>query len=172
MCGSMSAVLLLGDADCVYEDAAAALAEFKFDFVAAVNNIGRTWPYDVAHWFTLHPAPCPDWMGIHRARQERMGKGLNHPTTWAHKPWPGVDRVVANCWLGSSGLFAVKCLIYEIGATAIVLAGIPMEGKHFYTDRDWKHATKYQPAWEKHLNEIAPYVRSMSGWTRGLLGAP
>jgi len=67
----------------------------------------------------------------------------------------------------------VRCLL-EIGCERIVLAGIPMSAEyaHYYNPGQWTQAHMYHKGWKKHLDKIAPYVRSMSGWTRELLGAP
>jgi hypothetical protein len=167
------AALLLGDADCVFQDANAAMDMFDFDIIAAVNNIGLDWKGHVHHWFTLHPNKCVDWVGMEEAvRRRTVIHKRNRPVTWAHKHWRGIDRVTSD-WSGGSGLFAIKGLL-EIGCDAIVLAGIPMtsEGKHYYSTASWVQGPKYHRAWLKRQADIAPYVRSMSGWTKGLLGAP
>ena len=174
----MKAALLLGDADCVWEDAYAAMSEYRFDIIAATNMMGADWPEDIDHWFTLHPTPIHDaeWPGIEILKDRRLRAGRNKPTVWSHWDAPGVDLVRSD-WGGSSGLFGVKCLLQDLKCTAIVLAGIPMThaGGHYYEEgqrRHWKDAHKYHKGWQKHHDEIAPYVRSMSGLTREWLGAP
>jgi hypothetical protein len=168
----MISALLLGDASCVEADTEAALKLFTPDVVGATNNIGVYWPGTIDHWFTLHPAACEDWIGIYDARSRRERAGLNRPVTWSYKAWRGVDHVRQD-WAGSTGLFGVKCLL-EIGCERIVLAGVPMQAEfaHYYTPFQWKQANLYHKAWKARLSEIAPYVRSMNGWTRELLGAP
>lgn len=144
---------------------------FSPDFVAAVNNIGLDWPGDVHHWFTLHPQPTSEWLGMEAARKRRVRLGRNDPVTWAHKPDRGIDRVTED-WQGSSGLFAVKGMLIEIGCTTIVLAGVPMIAaeRHYNRGEPWRQAPRYYIGWKKHYGEISPYVRSCSGWTRELLG--
>jgi hypothetical protein len=170
----MTSALLLGDAECVFQDAAEALDNFEFDIIAACTNIGITWQGHVHHWFTLHPNKAPDWVGLEEAIRRRTKlAGLNRPVTWSYKAAKGVDHVVDD-WQGGTGLFGIKVLLQELHCDAIVLAGVPMtsEGKHFYSKSPWLQAHKYYKGWHKHLHEFAPYVRSMSGWTRQLLGAP
>lgn len=162
----------LGDAGCVWEDAEAARRLFEPEVVAATNNIASVWPGHVDHWFTLHPRAVPQWVGIELALSRRLKLGLNRPHTWSHKPDKGIDFVTPD-WGGSTGLLLVKGLL-EIGLEKIVLAGIPMTraGRHYYEAEDWAQAEHYHKAWTKHLDLIRPHVRSMSGWTRDILGAP
>lgn len=164
--------LVLGDANCVYEDAAAALKLFKPDAIAATNNIGKDWEGRVDYWCTLHPMPCTDWVGIVEAMRRRLEAGRNRPQTWAHKIAAGVDKALPD-WAGSSGLLAVKVLLWE-GCTHIVGAGVPLhrEGAHYYTSRPWETASSFRQGWEKHANLVAPRFRSMSGWTQHRFGAP
>jgi hypothetical protein len=151
------------------------MALFKPDAVAATNNAGIHWPDRLDYWCTLHSAPCPDWIGITAALRQRRELGRNRPQIWGHvskERYVGVDRTTVD-WFGSTGLLAVKVLIEE-GFDRIVLAGVPMssEGGHFYDDKPWSGCDRYRVAWTVHKGEIAPFTRSMSGWTQELLGAP
>jgi len=168
----VTTALVLGDANCVYEDAEAALKLFTPDLVAATNNIGIDWEGQLDHWFTLHPTECADWVGMEMAVARRVREGRNRPITWAHKAAKGIDQV-SDDWGGSTGLFAVKNLRH-IGCEKIILAGVPMtsDGAHYYSKTLWSKAHMYHKGWRNHYDEIAPYVRSMSGWTQELLGAP
>lgn len=168
----MPTALVLGSASSLYVDAAEALKLFTPDCVAACNNTGKDWEGHVHHWFTLHITPTLDWVGILEARRRRKLAGRNDPVTWAHKMGRGVDRTTTD-WGGSTGLFAVKGLM-EMGFDQIVLAGVPMTivGGHYFDKKVWAKAEFYHKGWLKHKDEIAPFCRSMSGWTRDLLGHP
>lgn len=172
----MLRALLLGDAVGVYNEAYEALDLFGEDgpdAIAAVNNIGVNWPGNLDYWCTLHPAPARDWVGIEAALRQRLKMGRNRPEIWAHKRASGVDKDIPD-WAGASGLFGTKVLRFE-GFERIVLAGVPMnrEGAHFYApDKPWETAGSFHKGWEKHMDQIKPYVRSMSGWTKIRLGAP
>ena len=114
-----------------------------------------------------------DWLG------DRERRGFAVPgCVWSHRRAPGIDRITRE-WLtpggrgGSSGLFAVK-IARELGYGKIVLCGVPMqaEAKHFLRKRIWRAAFVHAHAWRAHYAEIAPFVRSFSGYTAELLGVP
>jgi hypothetical protein len=99
---------------------------------------------------------------------------------WCHKklgPRPGyfyegVDKTTDD-WAGSSGLFAAKVALEE-GFVKIILAGVPLtsDGRHVVRDRPFTAAQAFRQGWQTRFKRIAPYLRSMSGWTQELLGAP
>jgi hypothetical protein len=62
----------------------------------------------------------------------------------------------------------------ELHADRVVLAGIPLTRQAGHCDEagDWRDAEKYRREWQDSADEMRPYVRSMSGWTRELLGEP
>jgi hypothetical protein len=74
---------------------------------------------------------------------------------------------------GSSGLYAVKCLM-DRGFERIVLAGVPMQasGAHFFDAKNWDDVDAFTAAWREQLPRLQGKVKSMSGWTREILGAP
>lgn len=165
--------LVLGDASCVMTDADAALKLFKPDAIFATNNIGLRWKGHVDVWCTLHPLKCTDWPGMQAAVETRVNSGRNRPELWAHNMKGGVDFRTSD-WGGSTGLLAVK-IAMEKGFGRIVLAGVPLSSElaHYYNPgRPWKSATNFHRAWRKRMMWLGPRVRSMSGWTRELLGPP
>jgi hypothetical protein len=56
----------------------------------------------------------------------------------------------------------------------VVLAGIPMTNAagHYDETGDWNEAHKYQREWKEKVKVLEGRVKSMSGWTQELLGAP
>jgi hypothetical protein len=82
--------------------------------------------------------------------------------------WPGMTLS------GSSGLFAVKAALEVLGADRVVLAGVPMstDQRHFNKGEPWAKGAPYLDAWRIALPFIRDRVRSLSGFTRDLLGAP
>jgi len=145
---------------------------FEPDAIAATNNMIIRWPNRLDYAVTLHPEAVTDWVGIQKAIKQRRLDGKNIPEVWAHKAHPGVDKVTKD-WRGSTGLLAVKVLREE-GFERIVLAGVPMSASeaHFYSSDRWKTANAYHKGWLDHKAELAPYIRSMSGWTQRIFGPP
>ncbi len=168
----MLTALVIGDANSIDADTAAAFKLFTPDVICATNNMGIRWPARLDYWCTLHPEPCKDWVGIVEAMRQRRAAGRNRPQVWGHKVAPGIDRRTDD-WNGSTGLLCAK-VMREEGFERIVLAGVPLsaEGGHYYDKRVWTQANRYHIGWTRHLAEIAPYVRSLGGWTRELLGEP
>lgn len=169
--------LVLGGADCVWDDLRAleAMAGPWPGTVVAVNTIGALWPHRLDHWATLHPEKMGLWI---EARAEN-----GHPpgfTIWAHEldRWHSkrgrelVDRTLpVPMKTGSSGLFAVD-VARAVGCERVVLCGVPMTASpHFGRSEAWPEADRYWPRWVERLAELSS-VRSMSGRTRDLLGAP
>jgi hypothetical protein len=61
----------------------------------------------------------------------------------------------------------------HLGATSAVLAGVPLDYRqgHFNKAAPWADGANYRKGWVDHVADMIN-VRSMSGWTRELLGAP
>jgi len=75
---------------------------------------------------------------------------------------------------GSSGLFALKVALTDLGFDCALLCGIPMAPVtgHFFDAAPWTGAGAHQLGWKQALPAIRDRARSMSGWTQHLLGAP
>lgn len=145
-----------------------------------VEVAGKTWetfvcnsaipffPDKIDNACTLHPDQMNAWT------YARNAKGLPMPygRTWAHRPYNGFSNYTKD-WQGSSGLFMVK-VARECTHTHIILCGVPMtvEDKHFVRHQEWNAAHGFRRGWNRHLDQLRPFVRSMSGWTKKELGAP
>lgn len=88
------------------------------------------------------------------------------------------STVVKTKWFGTSGLYAVQIALDELKADGVILAGVPIDAnagtlapEHSLMS-DAIRVAGYRPEWILALPEIKDRVRSMSGWTRDLLGAP
>lgn len=166
--------LVLGGADTLQSDLdqAAQLIDPHACTIVATNDAGVYWPSRLDHWVTMHPTELPH-------RMERRRK-LGHPdgyTTWT-RPYPHgmkdreklCDRTISG-YSGSSGLVAVGVAV-ETGHHAI-LCGMPMDIRpHFNREGVWEKAETYRERWIELHAELAPLVRSFSGWTRERFGAP
>jgi hypothetical protein len=74
---------------------------------------------------------------------------------------------------GSSGLFALKVALVDLGYDRAVLCGIPMDTqKHFFGGDDWRSATSHRLGWEQAFPVIKDKVRSLSGYTERKFGRP
>lgn len=168
----MTIALVLGGAQCLHEDIAAAQLLFKPDIIVAVKDIGITWP-KVDHWVTYHPERLPKELA------ERRKLGLPDPgQIWAHRApsKSGINLPIKEMSTkgGSSGLMGTEVAL--VVASKAVLCGIPLDPKQVHYKRPkkggWPPATMYRLAWKAVHPKLKDRVRSMSGWTKEFLGAP
>ena len=170
--------LILGSGSSVFgdiENAKEILSDQKFD-VIAVNLSFLAYNGPIQHLISLHQERMPHFHELARFLPEDR---LAHIFTHSHMDAPGVGT----SWpipdqSGTSSLFAVKVAIL-LGYTKIILCGVPLSGSHrFYDNPFQKHANNFScPSisipWKKAITEIFnDRVRSMSGKSLGLLGAP
>jgi len=146
------------------------------ELIVAANDVGAHWPRELHHWCTLHPQKMKGWM------QKRADYGFSNGfVTWGRNV-KHCDRSIHEMWPGgSSGLLAVQ-VACVVGATHVVLCGVPMTATPHFREsteehivdgaRLWRHADKHWRAWERERERLQPIVRSMSGRTRDMLGAP
>lgn len=160
----MPTALVIGGAECAWDDAYRALELFKPDAFAVVNDMLGRWPLRIDYGCTLHPDKLGEFL--------RGRRGPLPYQIWSHRAHKNAQRRTTD-WAGSSGLFAVKVLREE-NFDAIVVAGVPMVDKagHIVRKETWPNANMFRGGWKKRFGEIEPYVRSMSGWTMELLGPP
>jgi hypothetical protein len=125
------------------------------------------------HAVTLHPNKLPGWLG------RRAALGLHMPReVWCHRTdqdAPAITRTLAQVHPGrtSSGYFAMQVDLH-LGYDRIILCGVPMTeaGGHVVRNRPWDQVRHFTQVWVDHRVELAAHVKSMSGWTRELLGYP
>lgn len=180
--GSSRSALVVGGAACVWDDLSIALREYRPALVFVVNDIGTVYSDRIDFWCTLHPEKMLAWQELRRQNglnddyttyaHEQVQPGLTHGgdprvDKWTNYAYPGMTGS------GSSGLLAVKAA-QEEGCDRIVLCGIPLttEGRHFFDHRPWHEREQFVDAWERAAPYLRPSVRSLSGWTRWLLGPP
>lgn len=169
--------LVLGGAECVWQDAERALAMFTPDGVIAVNDMIAAWPNKITHACTLHGEKLLDWQQARKAAKFNADYQTIYFERMKGKPAPKIDHVIEYRWphldSGSSGLYAVKALL-DLGFDRIVLAGVPMTqgGGHFLRQEPWDAHNRFRGAWVGAIPHIAGKVKSMSGWTQEILGSP
>lgn len=177
--------LILGGADCVWEDVGAARALVRDPVFIAVNDAGAHWEGHLDHWVTLHPEKLVgkyhhtynrDSLSWERQRAERGYPGGYE--TWSRRNPGWVDYIIGHWGAGSSGLYAVTVALH-LGLRAI-LCGVPMDARPHFAgatgaedeDGNWAEWEQHRSKWRDKRHVIAGRVKSMSGWTRELLGAP
>ena len=171
--------LILGGADCVEKDRVAALALFTPDCVVCINESGRDYPEYFDHWVSMHPNKAPTTVGLEGWVKER--RKLGRPDAgrlWIpqhRQPPPGLQMMVSRApsWGGSSGLLACVVVVVALNCRG-VLAGCPMQKDraHYFDKRIWAEADRYRPSWIRYMPQIKGRIKSMSGWTQEMLGAP
>lgn len=148
---------------------------FKFTTFVGVNDFGAEWPVELDYFATLHPEKLPMW------KEKRKALGLNTNCTFVTRHHSTVEIRDGGLttfqkdkdWGGSSGLFGVQVAATIANADKIILAGIPMDnGSHYNSEKPWQHFEFYRRGWTMRKDFFAPLTRSLSGWTRDLLGAP
>jgi len=170
----MKTALCLGGAVSVRDEWADALSLGSFDYVVACNDVGAIWPGRLDAWVTLHPEKLAAWRDQRRANgHPDAARYLVHgdyPPEWTELVefrFPGQDNS------GSSGLFAAKAALIDLGADRAVLAGIPLvRTSHFFDAVQWDAAGGYRAVWERLRPEYRTRIRSMSGWTAHFFGLP
>jgi hypothetical protein len=132
------------------------------------NDTLMIFPDVVDYAGTLHPDKMHGW------QRERLKNKLPMPfgQIWCHRDYVGFSHSTRD-WQGSSGMLMMKVAL-ETGHSHVILCGIPMEidADHIFRHQAWHAATGFIRGWRRHMNEIRPYVRSMSGWTMTELGYP
>jgi hypothetical protein len=161
--------LILGGADTLEADKAAALELFEPDLIIACNHAARDEAGRVDHWVSMHPELVPKW-AVARARAGHPpAANYWHPR---HKRASLPSNPIKSVG-GSSGMLCLM-VARQLHVTHAVLAGVPMAkmNRHYDNREPWYEARQYHPAWLRHREQFAPWVRSMSGWTREQFGAP
>lgn len=88
--------------------------------------------------------------------------------TWIDYLWP-----IANSW-GSSGWAAGKCC-RAMGLDEVILCGVPLAREDTGHWQDWKDVGNYREGMRREAElepDVAAGIKSMSGYTREILGAP
>lgn len=177
----MRVALVLGSASTLWDDVRAASELGAFHGGVAANDAGVAWPWPLDGWVTYHP----EFLG--RFTLQRTERGLPdhrrifiHPSGVAVKKGDAEFEVVESFFpgqtaSGSSTLFALKVALVDLGFDRAVICGAPLDGSggHLRPDQGvWHSSDAYQVGWREALPHIRGRARSMSGFTKALLGAP
>jgi hypothetical protein len=163
----VTAALVIGGAACVWGDIETALDLGEFDGVVGCNHVGIHWPGRLDAYVSLHPDKLKMWAARRALKGLPPHKALVGSQDTSRR-FPGQDKP------GSSGLFALKVALDDLGYDRAVLCGIPLEPEaaHFDNPAVWKAALHYREGWIQALPHISDRTRSMGGWTAQMLGRP
>jgi hypothetical protein len=167
----MRLALILGGADCLFDDIEAALElTGPGPIIIATNHAGRDYHGHVDHWVSMHAELLAFWAN-ERAKAGRGPAGRLWSAAHRQGGTSSIDRIASPG--GSSGLLAVFVGL-ELGLDRLILCGVPMQpaARHYDDMRPWTEARQYLPAWRRAVPTIVDRVRSMSGATADLLGRP
>jgi hypothetical protein len=176
----MRRALVIGCSSNVWQDVEVAQNHCLFDAIYCVKLAGVHWLGPRFVWATLHP----EFMDAYEAERKWLGHHMDYEIV---APLPGevgmhgrkgnIHRRVSYRYPGmdssaSSGGYAAKIAL-EDGFDRVVLAGVPMDtGNHFTRGKPWLQRDSFTKGFQKSIPHFAGRVRSVSGWTQELLGAP
>lgn len=156
---------------CIIGSHPAALADIEsmpngapWDYMAIGLDAADKYLGEIRYIATYHPVE----IDMIRERRRAAGGNLDYRAI-AHESKPGIDIVITDWWTpsGSSALLGTQAAL-RLGYRRIVLCGCPLTGVSL---KGSKYET-FQRGWTARKKEVAPYVRSMSGWTAAFLGKP
>lgn len=183
---------VLGGAECVqgdYERLLGLLPETERPLLVAVNDVGAWWPSRLDAWATLHPELLverdpddPDGLSwIERRRTRGLPGGY---VLYADRRRDLVHETVTHWGGGGAASYAARVTMH-LGADRTVLCGCPLDerpydGRTKTSHSLSEHLKEYRRGWRRRLRRdhqdagrfLRDGVRSMSGWTRELLGEP
>ena len=99
---------------------------------------------------------------------KKYGKERNQKVRWTNV---NIDIVYPHEKpSGSSSLLGAKAALFKLGYDKVVLVGCPMDVGNVENKK--KSYTMFQKGWLYFKKDLAGKVKSMSGWTKELLGEP
>jgi hypothetical protein len=167
----MVSAVVLGGAEGVWSELEAARHLFTPDIVIATNHAGIDYDGHVDHWVSFHAELLPMWIDK-RAAAGRAPAGRYWTVERRMAPATPLELSRVPNWGGSSGLVAVTVALH-LQCSHIVCCGVPLDLNvaHYDDPKPWREAGNYRRAWMTYRSQMTA-VRSMSGWTRQILGAP
>lgn len=177
----MRVALVLGGADCLHEDVAEYLDGDRpcHGMIACNDAIGEF--RDLTAGVTLHPENLAGWIGTRRNKGWPSIPYYTHKVTKRYPALPGMTVTDYN-FPGqqesmTSAVMAAKVALLDLEFDHVVFCGVPMTNTPHYIHRPeaptWDIADHYYKRWKTMIaDEYKARMRSMSGRTRELLGAP
>lgn len=162
----MTNLVLIGCAPCLREDLAN-LPAIQADYMAIGLDAVDKYYGEIRYIATNHKEDIPTIQRLMQERHESCG-GNHEYLIIAPEKWQGVDIVETyRPPSGSSALTGALAAI-RLGYERIILCGCPLTGNA----PEGNPYEAFRPGWEAKKDELIGKVKSMSGWTRELLGGP
>ena len=160
---------ILGGAACVWDDLSAlkALTDLSDWTCFCINDAGWAYRGHMHHWVTVHPEKLAAWKAIREREQPDANRRY---LVWSTRPHKLVDIQVSDSWGGGSGLTTIRAARTQLDR--IVCCGMPMDEMEHFDRPGTFPCEKYRAAFLNKATDLAPFVRSMSGWTAELFGRP
>lgn len=169
-------LIIVGSAPCAQDDLGVALNAVRLVnapyeiMLIGLDSVEKYLGY-AAYFATYHPSD----IGPAYDRRKAAGGNTDYEKIIAHQQHreqsTGRDLVdlIIPCEhpSGSSALLGVLAGI-KMGYEKIIVCGCPLTGKN---DKQYDYAN-FRAGWTAKLSEIKDKTRSMSGWTKELLGEP
>lgn len=139
--------------------------------VVACNDAAALHAGPLAALVSHHPDLIPKWLAL------RAEAGLSPPAHVVipneHPACPGTT-VLPIRWDGGSGLYTAQVALDLLGARGAILCGVPLdpEEPHVVRDGPWPEASTFRSGFRAALDSDGGRIRSMSGWTKCVLGVP
>jgi len=171
-------LIIVGSARCVWDDLEK-LLPIECD-VMAINDMIMHYPYKIDHAYSNDFDMLNEWVAARRPMQKKLdGKVRKHCC------FPCKDAEIHNVKAhGSSGLNAIYVGL-ELGYDEIIVCGVPLDNSGHYFDPSWvrtnfeneipnkkRHGADQIRFWSSAAEKWGGKVKSMSGRTRDILGAP
>lgn len=161
-------ILIMGIAPCLEEDLKAIESRDLYDYMAVGLDCADRVLSPIQHMATYHT----EELGQFYERRKKAELNLDYKTH-SHQPpadcvWPLVAR---SPFSGSSAFLGCQASI-GLGYKKIILCGCPMQGKNLIKSKVHDY-DKFQKGWIKFAPSMfGDKVKSMSGFTKELLGFP
>ena len=161
-------IIIMGSAPCLEADlirmCEGANTCHLYDFMAIGLDAVDRYLGRIDYFATYHPSE----IAVARERREAAGGNTDYKVISHIQHQDLVDEIIPyEPPSGSSSLLGVLAGL-NMGYEKIIVAGCPLEGK----SSKGASCETFRAGWEKKLSMIRNNVRSMSGWTRELLGTP
>jgi len=159
-------LLITGAAPCVLKDIEDAILMCPSpDYMAIGLSAVDKYSMPIKYMATYHPAEIP----LIKKRREAINGNTDYIVI-SHENKPGVD--VVEPFIPPSGSSSHLGALYaiRIGYKKIILCGCPLTGASL--TRSGAAYETFRTGWTAKLDKVKPFVRSMSGWTKELLGEP